>query len=216
VTAPPSGSIPQHQRSCCLGKSPGVGICRIGLLGSVDEPAIRSARLDLVSMSPAFLEALLDGRRDEAATLLGAPLPDGWPGEHDEGFLRLRLTQMREDPDSRQWLVRAIILRDSGAMAGHAGFHGPPGAHGLPAETVELGYTVFPPFRNRGYATEVAVALAGWAEARGMRHLVASVSPGNEPSLAIIRKLGFVQTGEQWDEEDGLELVFKLDLSSAP
>jgi RimJ/RimL family protein N-acetyltransferase len=39
---------------------------------------------------------------------------------------------------------------------------------------------------------------------------VASTSPGNEPSLAVIRKLGFTQTGEAWDDEDGLELVFEL------
>ena len=33
----------------------------------------------------------------------------------------------------------------------------------------------------------------------------------NEPSLAIIRRLGFTQTGEAMDEEDGLELVFELE-----
>jgi RimJ/RimL family protein N-acetyltransferase len=36
------------------------------------------------------------------------------------------------------------------------------------------------------------------------------VAPDNEPSLAIIRKLGFVRTGEHIDEEDGLEHVFEL------
>jgi hypothetical protein len=30
------------------------------------------------------------------------------------------------------------------------------------------------------------------------------------PSLAIIRKLGFVRTGEHIDPEDGLEHVFEL------
>ena len=44
-----------------------------------------------------------------------------------------------------------------------------------------------------------------------MRHYVASATPDNEPSLAIIRKLGFRQTGEAIDEEDGLELVFELE-----
>ncbi len=40
----------------------------------------------------------------------------------------------------------------------------------------------------------------------------ASVSPDNEPSLAIVRRLGFTQVGEQIDEIDGLELVFELPL----
>jgi [ribosomal protein S5]-alanine N-acetyltransferase len=189
-----------------------VGICRIALLGGVEVSTIRSSRLDLVSMSPAFMEALLEGRRDEATALLGAPLPDGWPEEDDEGFLRLRLAQMKSDPPAQQWLVRALILRDAATMAGHAGFHGPPGSHGLGSDAVELGYTVFSPYRGRGLATETARALIDWGEAQGIRGYVASVAPGNEASLAITRKLGFVQTGEQWDEEDGLELVFELAL----
>jgi len=36
------------------------------------------------------------------------------------------------------------------------------------------------------------------------------VSPDNEPSLNLVRKLGFAQTGSQIDEIDGLELVFEL------
>jgi len=44
---------------------------------------------------------------------------------------------------------------------------------------------------------------------RGIHDFVASVAPDNLASLAIVRKLGFVQTGEQWDDEDGLELVWE-------
>jgi RimJ/RimL family protein N-acetyltransferase len=164
-------------------------------------------------MSPDFMEALLAGRRDEAAALIKATIPREWPGEPDEVFLRRRLEQMRRDPASGRWLVRALVLRDGPAtvMVGHAGFHGPPGVNGLedPA-ALEIGYTVFPEHRGRGYATEAAAGLIEWARAGGVRRFIASVAPGNAPSLAIVRKLGFVQTGDQWDEEDGLELVFEL------
>jgi ribosomal-protein-alanine N-acetyltransferase len=104
------------------------------------------------------------------------------------------------------------VLRSEGQMVGHAGFHGPPGVNGpAKADAVEVGYTVFPEFRGQGFATEAARALLDWAaERHGIRSFIASVAPNNEPSLAIVRKLGFVQTGEQWDEEDGLELVFEL------
>ena len=38
---------------------------------------------------------------------------------------------------------------------------------------------------------------------------VASVSPHNTPSLALIRVFGFRRVGEQIDEIDGLEWVFE-------
>ena len=176
----------------------------------VDVVSIRSRRLELVSLSPAVLDALLAGRREEAEAALGLAVPIDWPGKGDERFLRLRLEQMRREPDAQPWLVRAVVLRRGTRMVGHAGFHGPPGAWGLAPAAVELGYTIFPSFRGRGYATEAAVALMEWAAAQGIRHFVASVSPENAPSLAIVRKLGFVRTGEQWDEEDGVEHVFEL------
>jgi RimJ/RimL family protein N-acetyltransferase len=177
----------------------------------VEVAPIRSARLELVSLSPAVAEALLDGRREEAAAELSFPLPDGFPDEDVAHLLRLRLDQMRRDSESQKWLVRALVLRDNGTMVGHAGFHGPPGTTGLAPGKVELGYTVFPPFRGRGYATEACVALMDWAAGEGIHQFVASIGPWNEPSLAIVRKLGFVRTGEHWDEEDGLEHVYELD-----
>jgi [ribosomal protein S5]-alanine N-acetyltransferase len=144
--------------------------------------------------------------------LLGTTAPAGWPDDHDAGFLRIRADQMRREPSSQEWLVRAVVLRSEARMIGHAGFHGPPGLNGpRKPRALELGYTVFPDFRGHGYATEAARALMDWAaETHGVRHFVASVAPGNEPSLAVVRKLGFVETGEQWDDEDGLELVFEL------
>lgn len=164
-------------------------------------------------MSPAFVEATLAGHDDEASELIDAEVPGGWAAA-EERFLRLRLGQMRQDPEKEQWLIRALVLRDPvRKMIGHAGFHGPPGINGLrKPDAVEVGYAILPPFRGQGYATEAAAALMAWAQAEhGIRHFVASVAPANEPSLAVVRKLGFVRTGEQWDDEDGLELVFELD-----
>ena len=174
--------------------------------------SILSDRLELVSMSPAIVEALLARRDTEATELIGGELPGGWPGGH-ERFFRLRLEQMQREPSIQPWLVRALVLRDGREVAGHAGFHGPPGVNGKrDPEAVELGYEVFPTFRGRGLATEAAAALIGWARERyGIRRFIVSVAPRNDPSLAIAAKLGFVQTGEQWDDEDGLELVFELE-----
>ena len=49
----------------------------------------------------------------------------------------------------------------------------------------------------------------GWAASeQAVTRFRASVGPWNTPSLNLVRKLGFVRVGVQWDEEDGEELVF--------
>jgi RimJ/RimL family protein N-acetyltransferase len=165
-------------------------------------------------MTPAFLEAILEGRREEAASLLGADLPDEFPRAGERRFLTLRLGQMREDARFQDWSPFAVVL--DGRMIGHAGYHGPPGVNTKQnPEAVEVGYTIEPEYRRRGYATAAAGELIRRAQERGIRHFVACTTPDNEPSLALIRGLGFTQTGEAMDEEDGLELVFELERSQA-
>jgi RimJ/RimL family protein N-acetyltransferase len=162
-------------------------------------------------MTPAFLEAVLADRREEAAELLEIELPDEFPTEGERGFLGMRLRQMHEDARFQQWCPHAVVL--DGLMIGHAGFHGPPGSNAAQAaDAVEYGYKIFPSWRGRGYATQAATMLMDLAEEwAGISHFVLSVAPDNEPSLAIVRKFGFVKTGEQIDEEDGLEHIFELE-----
>ena len=161
-------------------------------------------------MTPEFLEALLEGDRERAGQELDVELPDGFPREGGMRFFKLRLRQMREDARFREWCPHAVVL--DGAMIGHAGYHGPPGLNAKQnPDAVEIGYTIEEPWRGHGYATAAATELLRRAEERGIRHYVACTQPNNEPSLAIIRRLGFRQTGEAMDEEDGLEFVFELE-----
>ena len=180
--------------------------------------SIRSERLELVSLSPDFIDALLAERRSDAEAAATLTLPDDWPDAHDRGFLNFRLRQMRERPEIQEWFVYAVVLPEGERpMIGHAGFHGPPGVNAIKApDAVEVGYSVFDPYRRRGYATEVVRTLIDWASREhGIHHFVASISPGNEPSLALVRRLGFKHTGQHWDEEDGEELEFQLKLKAA-
>lgn len=168
---------------------------------------IETERLQLVWLTAEAMDAVLEGRRDE----LPYAVPPEWPDEHDARFLRLRLRQLRQDAARAKWGVAAIVLRASGEMIGHIGFHGPPGVNARrERDAVELGYTVFPDHRRRGYATEAVRGLLGYAREHGIHHFVASVGPANEPSLRLVRGLGFVEVGGHWDEEDGEELELVL------
>jgi [ribosomal protein S5]-alanine N-acetyltransferase len=49
---------------------------------------------------------------------------------------------------------------------------------------------------------------AGEPEVRTVR---VTISPDNAASLATIAGYGFVHVGEQWDEQDGLEIIVEVD-----
>ena len=178
----------------------------------MDVPTISTPRLHLVSMTPAFMEAVLAGRIAEAQEELGAALPPTPVDAAVERFLSRRLGQLRDDPGVQKWLARSMVrIGGEPVMIGNVGFHGEPGVNAASAaDALEIGYGVQPEHRRQGFATEAVEGLIGWARAEGIRHFVASVSPDNAPSLAIIRKLGFVRTGQHIDPEDGLEHVFEL------
>jgi RimJ/RimL family protein N-acetyltransferase len=181
--------------------------------GAADVPSIPTPRLDLVSLSPGAIDALLDGALDRAGAQLGAAVSEEWAAASRRP-LRYRQQQLRGDPSLQPWLLRAMVLRrPARTVIGHIGFHDAPDARGA----LEVGYAVLPAHRRRGYAEEAVRALLDWARReRRVRRFIASVSPGNAPSRGLIGKLGFRQTGSRWDEEDGEELVFELDSGAPP
>ena len=181
-------------------------------------PPIDTPRTLLVSLLPAVADALLSG----TAASLPLAIPDGWPDDHDRGFIALRRCQTDADPGVPEW-VRLMIARDEAGPGGgplcigHAGFHGPPGVNGpRAADALEVGYTVFPAWRGRGLAQEAVRSLVAWGHAaHGISRFFGSVQPGAAPSIAVLERCGFAHVGEQWDDEDGLELVYELRLPAA-
>jgi RimJ/RimL family protein N-acetyltransferase len=173
---------------------------------------IQSARLDLVPMTPEFLQASLDGDLAAAAATIGLTVPADWLEELD--LMRIRLDQLRADSGLQPWLLRAIGLRSERLMIGHIGFHTRPGADylaDLAPGAVEFGYTIFAHFRRQGYAREAAQALMGWAtREQGVSRFVVSISPQNIASLSLAQQLGFQRIGSHIDEEDGPEDIFEL------
>jgi len=159
-------------------------------------------------MTPAFIDAVLEPRRTEAEEQLGAVVPADWPYEDDVRHLQRWQKDMAAENRVAPWRARAIVRISDERMIGHAGFHGPPDDTGM----IEIGYTVFPAFRGNGYATEAARRLLELAKEIGATTFRASVSPDNAASLAIVRKLGLVKTGERMDDVDGLEFVFERQL----
>jgi [ribosomal protein S5]-alanine N-acetyltransferase len=173
---------------------------------------IQSERLELISMSPAFMSASMARDIANATTLLGAALPEEWPDAPD--LLAMRLGQLEKDAALESWLLRAIVLRRTRQMIGYIGFHTAPGAEYLEPYSpgaVEFGFTVFPHWRRQGYAREASLALMQWArESHGLRAFVLSIRPDNVASQALAKQLGFARVGSHIDEVDGEEDVLEL------
>ena len=159
--------------------------------------------LTLVPLSVEGMRALVSGELDAASRELGIRAT---PYLVDYAWLwDIRLAQVAQDPASLGWIARAALGPD-GTVVGMVGFHGPPDERGM----VEVAYGIDPAFRRQGYARALLALALEWAASVPEVSVVrASISPSNEASLATLRPFGFEPVGEQWDEEDGLELLFE-------
>ncbi|GHC72965.1 hypothetical protein GCM10007079_06520 [Nocardiopsis terrae] len=161
-------------------------------------------RIRLVEMVEPVLAALAKGDTETAGALLGTDLGEHFASEEMRWLSRYRLGQLRAVPSRAGWLAYVVVDADDGRAVGHAGFHGPPDERRM----VEIGYSVVPEVRRRGYARATLVELLRRADASPEVATVrASIRPDNAASLATIAGFGFERVGEQWDDIDGLEHV---------
>ena len=94
-----------------------------------------------------------------------------------------------------------MVHQSSGTVVGRCGFKGPPAADGV----VEIAYGVAPEHQGKGYATEAAAALAGYALSHEQVRVVrAHTLPQPNASTRVLTKCGFQRVGEVIDPEDGL------------
>jgi ribosomal-protein-alanine N-acetyltransferase len=161
--------------------------------------------VSLSLLSYDTMTALLDGDLRLASRLAGFELPPFFLTF--DWLWRYRTRQIERSPDSAPWLVRAVVSEPERRVVGHAGFHGPPDSTGM----VEVGYTIMPEYRRRGYGRSAVRELIRYASSiPGVSVVRASIGPENTASLALVTSLGFEHVGEQWDEDDGQELIYEL------
>lgn len=149
---------------------------------------LHTERLVLVPAPMEFLEAWVEGRADEAASLLGVRLPAGWPTEPQarEG-LPVHLALLRTAPSEWLWRVRLITWGEGREVVGAVNLKGTPDASG----SVDVGWGVEPAWRRRGIAVEAAAAVIDWALAHpAVRRVTARIAPDNAPSLRVAQRLG--------------------------
>jgi RimJ/RimL family protein N-acetyltransferase len=148
----------------------------------------------LVAATVDHLQAL---SRDAGhfATLLGSPVPAGWP-EFPEA-VDFTLAKLQDRPDEDQWWMHFFLV--DGELVGSGGFVGPPDGG-----TVEIGYEIAPQFRGKGYGIAAARAMVLKASADGaVATVIAHTLPEDSPSTGVLRRVGFRFAGEVLGTEAG-------------
>ncbi|XVU21423.1 GNAT family N-acetyltransferase [Actinoplanes sp. CA-054009] len=176
-------------------------------MSETNPPASTAPAVRIVHLDRAAFHALAQGDLVAAEKVGPVALSAYLAGPECHGLWRMRRDQCDQDPAVAAWVTGIIWDETNGLAVGAAGFHGPPDAEGM----VEIGYRVDPGYRRRGYARAALEALLARAasEPRVSRVRV-SISPDNLPSSALARQYGFHRIGEQWDDEDGLEIVYEV------
>jgi RimJ/RimL family protein N-acetyltransferase len=161
----------------------------------------------IVHLSGTVFHALARGDLAAAEAASPVPLSAFLAGPECRGVWAYRARQFDDDPDTAGWVTGVIWDEDNRVAVGRAGYHAPPDAAGL----VEIGYAVEPAHRRQGYARAALEALLQRAADDPIVKTVrVSIAPDNVASYSLAAHYGFVKVGEQWDEEDGREIVYEV------
>ena len=154
--------------------------------------------------------------RDGAEALLagGDAFPRASGYRVADGFLEFpealpALVQALRDGMDPDWYSYLVVDPTTSTVIGLGGFKGPPddGA-------VEIGYSIAPAHRGRGHATAAARRWIDIASARGVTLVCAHTLAEENPSTAVLRRLGFRRTAELTDPDVGA--VWRWELTTDP
>jgi ribosomal-protein-alanine N-acetyltransferase len=92
------------------------------------------------------------------------------------------------------WSTWYLVGRGSGeGLLGICGFKGRPDGSG----SVEISYSILPPYRNVGYASEAVERLSRWAlNHAGVQRVTAETLPHLRQSIRVLEKNGFQRAGQ--------------------
>lgn len=166
----------------------------------MSNPTLETERLTLRPLRLDDVEDLARLHAEES--FWWYPSRRGWTSSETEAFLHKTELRHREDG----YTVSAVVVRDTGQLAGWAGLSVP---WFLPeiVPAVEVGWRLGEAFRGHGYATEAGRA---WVDhgfnVRGLDEIVSIYEPDNVASGSVMAKLGFVLALETVHPQQGLPI----------
>lgn len=152
----------------------------------MEGPEIRTRRLKLTPLVASDAPAMFKYRSDPEVCRYQTFEP-GSPGEVEEFIGSL---QSNPFDTAGTWFQFAVRLQESGQLIGDFGTH----FSADDPRQVEIGFTVSPEHQGQGYGTEAVVGVLDYLFGTLQKHRVyASVDPRNEPSVALLKRIGMRQ-----------------------
>lgn len=158
---------------------------------------LQTPNLTLVPASAAHVQAELDDH-EAFASLLGAVVPASWPpAAYDEFTQRFFLARLRAlGADGIGWYGWYAIRRADGdapaTLVAIVGYYGPPSPQGV----VEIGYSVCPEWRGRGYAVEAVQALTGHIlREAGVTRILSHAFEDDPAAIRVLERCGYARLG---------------------
>jgi len=159
---------------------------------------IETERLRLICCDELLICTVLES--DAAITaMLHVEVAPEWNYGGAPAF-QFSLKQITEHPDDEKWMTYVVVLKSENRLIGGGGYKGKPTAEGM----VEIGYGIAESYRNRGFATEMAMALTQNAfKDSTVKMVVAHTLAEENASVKVLKRCGMKYAGEGYDPEDG-------------
>ncbi len=166
---------------------------------------IETRNLKLISCNVDMLTSAIEGN-EMFATKIGATVHDNWT-EFGISALQYVLDKLTEHPDESNWWTYFPIHKQENALIGSGGYMGKPSTDGM----IEIGYEIAPAYRNRGFATEMAMGLIanGFKDAN-VKTIIAHTLGCDNASTRVLQKCGFSKVQEFNDPDEGV--IWKWEL----
>lgn len=159
---------------------------------------IESPRLVLLRTSTDILRADLEGSA-ALASALGVAVSTEWPpsSEYDANAINYMIALLEREPAAYDWGFRYIVRKEPApTVIGCGGYTGP-----AKDGAIELGYSICPSERRRGYATEATQALVDTAFRNSdVERVIAHTLPDLISSIGVLEQAGFKHVGAGAEE----------------
>ena len=160
---------------------------------------IETSRLRLIRWQEAHFQAIIENNLIKLGQLLDVETPTAWTTFADMAdALPFFYESFKEN--GNYWGSFFIIHKADKRLLGTCGFKGAPNEDGM----VEIGYEIDAHYRLQGLATETAQGLIDFAlQHEEVKEIIAHTLAHENPSVSVLKKLGFQFVEALIDPEDG-------------